>query len=72
MTKTSDKPAPKGGKNKKRYSSHRRWRGVADRRRRGRRFVLLLGTAVPVMADTISHTIRMALDDAQLIGGGGG
>jgi flagellar biosynthesis protein FliR len=33
--------------------------------------VLLLGMATPVMADTISHTIRLALDQAELIGGGG-
>jgi len=32
--------------------------------------ILLLGMATPVMADTISHTIRLALDQAQLIGGG--
>jgi flagellar biosynthetic protein FliR len=34
--------------------------------------VVLLGMATPVMADTISHTIRMALEQAQLLGGGGG
>lgn len=34
--------------------------------------IMLLGMAAPVMADTISHSIRMALDQAQLIGGGGG
>lgn len=34
--------------------------------------VLLLGMATPVMADTISHAIRLALDQAQLIGSGGG
>lgn len=33
--------------------------------------ILLLGMATPVMADTISHTIRLALDQAQLIGSGG-
>lgn len=34
--------------------------------------VILLGMAIPVMADTISHTIRMALEQAELLGGGGG
>lgn len=34
--------------------------------------ILLLGTATPVMGDTISHVIRLALDQAQAIGGGGG
>jgi flagellar biosynthetic protein FliR len=34
--------------------------------------VILLGMATPVMADTISHTIHMVLDQAQLLGGGGG
>ncbi|MBL0924358.1 MAG: flagellar biosynthetic protein FliR [Sphingomonadaceae bacterium] len=34
--------------------------------------ILLLGTAAPVMADTISSTIRLALDQAQLVGGGNG
>jgi flagellar biosynthesis protein FliR len=33
--------------------------------------ILLLGMATPVMADAISHTIRLALDQAQLIGSGG-
>lgn len=33
--------------------------------------ILLLGMATPVMADTISNTIRLALDQAQLIGRGG-
>jgi flagellar biosynthesis protein FliR len=34
--------------------------------------ILLLGMAMPVMADTISSAIRLALDQAQLIGGGSG
>lgn len=33
--------------------------------------ILLLGMATPVMADTISHTIRAALDKAEAIGNGG-
>lgn len=33
--------------------------------------ILLMGIATPVMADTIGHTIRLALDHAQRIGGGG-
>lgn len=32
--------------------------------------IFLLGMATPVMADTISHTIRLALDQAQMIGSG--
>jgi flagellar biosynthesis protein FliR len=34
--------------------------------------ILLLAMAIPVMADTISHAIRLALDQAQFLGGGGG
>lgn len=34
--------------------------------------ILLLGMATPVMADTITHAIRLALDQAQIIGGGAG
>lgn len=33
--------------------------------------IILLGMATPAMADTISHSIRLALDQAQMIGSGG-
>lgn len=32
--------------------------------------IMLLGISLPVMADTISHALRLALDQAQIIGGG--
>jgi flagellar biosynthesis protein FliR len=34
--------------------------------------VLLLGMATPVMAETIAHAIRLALDQAQMLGSSGG
>lgn len=32
--------------------------------------IVLLGISLPVMADTLSHALRLALDQAQIIGGG--
>lgn len=32
--------------------------------------IALLGISLPIMADTISHALRLALDHAQIIGGG--
>jgi flagellar biosynthesis protein FliR len=34
--------------------------------------IILLGLATPLMADSVAHSLRLALEHAQLLGGGGG